>query len=109
MSVTRIGFLTLMTVGICLGADDSVSQARQLEVKGDALGARAALERAARGPSAETGALVAYAEFLDRRKEPGARPYGAIFHSTGKCVWVCPVGVGVGSMLKVRVSLSLLP
>ncbi|MDP2999876.1 MAG: hypothetical protein Q8N47_20495 [Bryobacterales bacterium] len=74
MSVTRIGLLTLTTVGICLGADDSVSQARQLEAKGDALGARAALERAVRGPSAGAGALAAWAEFLDRRKEPGARP-----------------------------------
>ncbi|MCX6637985.1 MAG: hypothetical protein NT090_23255, partial [Acidobacteria bacterium] len=73
MPVTRIGLLALMTVGICLGADDSVSQARQLEAKGDTLGARAALERAARAPSAETGVLAAYAEFLDRRKEPGAR------------------------------------
>ena len=73
MPVTRIGLLALMTVGMCLGADDSVSQARQLEAKGDVLGARGALERAARGPSAEAGALAAYAEFLDRRKEPGAR------------------------------------
>jgi hypothetical protein len=74
MTVTGIGLLALMTVGICLGADDSVSRARQMEAQGDSLGARAALERAARGPSAEPVVLAAYAEFLDRRKEPGVRP-----------------------------------
>ena len=49
-----------------------------------------------------------FAQFV-KTPRPSARSYGAMFHSTGKSVWVCPVGVGVGSMLKVRVSLSLLP
>jgi hypothetical protein len=68
-----VGLAALMVFGCCLQADETTEQARQLEARGDALGARAVLERAARSGSASAEALAAYAGFLDRRKDPGAR------------------------------------
>jgi hypothetical protein len=74
MRAIGLGLLALMTWGISLrAADNIVAEARRQEAKGDSLGARALLERASREPAAEAGVLGAYAEFLDRRNEPGAR------------------------------------
>ncbi|MEZ5356048.1 MAG: hypothetical protein R2762_25720 [Bryobacteraceae bacterium] len=71
--------LTLRAMGAALlivtagQAQDSVSRARQLEMQGDFAGARRILEEATRrSPAIETD-LVAYAEFLDRYRDPGTR------------------------------------
>ncbi len=48
-------------------------QARQLERKGDAPAARQLLQRAVRNAPQDTEALAAYAEFLDRYRDPEAR------------------------------------
>jgi hypothetical protein len=45
----------------------------QLEAAGDAQGARTALQRAAQASPNNVAALTAYAEFLDRYGDPGAR------------------------------------
>ncbi|MBI4873957.1 MAG: hypothetical protein HY822_04910, partial [Acidobacteria bacterium] len=71
--MTRIAVAALVTAAISLGADDSVSRARDLEAKGDSLGARTLLERSTRAGSAGAETLAAYAEFLDRRGDPEAR------------------------------------
>jgi hypothetical protein len=69
---------TLVTVlipifSVCLaaGADDLSIQAWQLESKGDGTGARELLEQAAQRGGAD--ALEAYAQFLDRHRDPAAR------------------------------------
>ncbi len=73
MRRTSIGLAALMVFGFALRADETTEQARRLEAKGDSLGARALLEQAARGAPASTEVVTAYAEFLDRRRDPGAR------------------------------------
>jgi hypothetical protein len=59
-----------------LAAQTALAEAQQLERRGEALRARAVLERAARG-SRDASAVLAYAEFLDRYDEPEARPWYA--------------------------------
>ncbi len=54
-------------------ADETLDRARDLERKGDALGARTLLARAASGNPADVPLLVDYARFLDRYADPGAR------------------------------------
>src|SRR5579885_2767711 len=66
--------VTLGPVAMRVAAQDPASEAWQLEVKGDAAGARARLEKAARENPQSIAALRAYAEFLDRHRDPGARP-----------------------------------
>ena len=66
--------LGVLGVGPALVADTVVDQARDLERKGGAAEARLVLQRAAESPSAGAGVLVAYAEFLDRYRDPAARP-----------------------------------
>jgi len=65
------GFLALFSVSVGTAADDLSLRAWQLETKGEANQAREYLERAAQGGSAE--GLLAFAQFLDRHHEPGAR------------------------------------
>ncbi len=58
-------------IGIALGADDFTTRAWQMETKGDAAEARDYLQR-----EAQTGgvdAKLAYAQFLDRHRDPAAR------------------------------------
>lgn len=55
-------------------AQGAVSEARQLEKSGDALGARVLLQRAARSAAQDAQILEAYAEFLDRYNDPETRP-----------------------------------
>ncbi|MGP0072776.1 MAG: hypothetical protein ACLPWF_12690 [Bryobacteraceae bacterium] len=58
-------------IGIGLGADDFAARAWQMESKGDAVEARDYLQR-----EAQTGgvdAKLAYAQFLDRHRDPAAR------------------------------------
>ena len=64
----RLLALTLGFAGGCVA-----QEARQLEAKGDALGARTALEGLVRSAPGDTAALATYAEFLDRRSDPAAR------------------------------------
>jgi hypothetical protein len=63
--------LSCLATGV--GVAGSLSaQARQLENRGDARGARALLERAAQGSSASVDALMDYADFLGRHNDPAA-------------------------------------
>ena len=57
-----------IAAGLDTGAD-----ARALERKGDALGARTALRQAVRANPQDVTALQSYAEFLDRYEDPEAR------------------------------------
>lgn len=59
-----------------LAAQSPVADAEQFERRGEALRARAVLERAARS-SGDASAVLAYAEFLDRYDEPEARAWYA--------------------------------
>jgi hypothetical protein len=63
--------IPVLGLSLAAGADDLSSRAWQLESKGDGTGARELLEQAAqRGPA---DALAAYAQFLDRHRDPAAR------------------------------------
>jgi hypothetical protein len=70
-SVTAFILFIGICIGIALGADDFANRAWQMESKGDAAEARDYLQR-----EAQTGgvdAKLAYAQFLDRHRDPGAR------------------------------------
>ena len=54
-------------------AQDLRERALQMEVKGDAAGARALLQQSASATPANPAAVRAYAEFLDRHHDPEAR------------------------------------
>jgi hypothetical protein len=54
-------------------AQDLRERARQMEVKGDAAGARALLQQSADATPTNPAAVRAYAEFLDRHRDPDAR------------------------------------
>ena len=54
-------------------AQDLGGDAWQLEMKGDALQARELLQRAVEAAPDDPAALRAYAEFLDRHRDPAAR------------------------------------
>ena len=59
--------------------EQSTSSIQQMETSGDTLGARNALARAAQASPSSVAALTAYAEFLDRYGDPGAREaYGKL-------------------------------
>src|SRR5579872_6960701 len=58
-------------LSFCATAQDLETRAWQLESKGDAAGAREFLARTARAGGFD--ALNAYAQFLDRHHDPGAR------------------------------------
>jgi hypothetical protein len=60
----------------CLGqAQDAASKAWQMEKEGDAIGARALLQREAQASASDAGAQLAYAAFLDRHRDPESRSY----------------------------------
>ncbi|HWZ29960.1 MAG TPA: hypothetical protein VNX18_01425 [Bryobacteraceae bacterium] len=63
---------TLCVTALGVMGQDLSGEAWQLEVKGEALQARERLEKAAEA-SNDPGALRAYAEFLDRHRDPAAR------------------------------------
>ncbi len=67
-----IALIFLGLNSIAAGQDAS-ADARALERAGDALGARAALQRAVRANPQDASALRSYAEFLDRYEDPEAR------------------------------------
>src|ERR1700729_3544142 len=69
--VTAFISLGVICIGLARGADDFATRAWQMESKGDAAEARDYLQHAA-----QTGGLdaqLAYAQFLDRHRDPGAR------------------------------------
>ena len=70
-------FIGVTAVALCslglIQAQDAARRAWQLESKGDAAGARATLQRESQSGSPAPDALKAYAEFLDRHHDPGAR------------------------------------
>jgi len=69
-------FATVLTACCSLScglwAQDLSDRAWQLESKGDAAGARALLEEAANATPVTPGAMKAYADFLDRHRDPAA-------------------------------------
>lgn len=69
----RIVFTILTTALVAPAADDLRQQTHQMELSGDAAGARAALQKAAAASNADAITLLSYAEFLERHHDPGAR------------------------------------
>src|SRR5574340_1252619 len=66
--------LGALVLGSTLGGSETISQAVNLEKRGEAAEARTLLQRAARNPAADAETLTAYAEFLDRYHDPETRP-----------------------------------
>src|ERR1700744_5223439 len=73
MKALVTAFICLLGIGIgtALGADDFAGHAWQMEAKGEAAEARDYLQRAAQNGGVD--AQLAYAEFLDRHRDPAAR------------------------------------
>jgi hypothetical protein len=69
--VTAFISLGVICIGVARGADDFAARAWQMESKGDATEARDYLQRAAQTGGVD--AKLAYAQFLDRHRDPGAR------------------------------------
>ena len=75
MRLSWLAFIVALgTAAAGLSAQDLESRAWQLEIKGDASEAQAQLEKAVRDTPEDAAALRAYAEFLDRHRDPAARP-----------------------------------
>ncbi len=72
-STWRWVLLGLSAVGLTWAASETAMRARQLEKSGDPAGARELLRRAVAPANASVDDLAAWAEFLDRRRDPGAR------------------------------------
>src|SRR5215469_13148025 len=67
--------LVSLSLPASIGAAQSLAEeAWGLEVRGDAARAQARLQQAAAAPNAPPASIRAYAEFLDRYRDPGARP-----------------------------------
>ena len=66
--------ISILWLGTTLAGQDLASQEHQLEAKGDAVGARQLLQRAARNAPNDPATLLAYAEFLDCYRDPETRP-----------------------------------
>jgi hypothetical protein len=73
MKVLVTAFISLVGIGVGVlqAADDFAARAWQMESKGEAAEARDYLERAAQNGG--TDAKLAYAQFLDRHRDPAAR------------------------------------
>src|SRR5579862_4753883 len=70
---------TLCVTALSGIAQDLSGEAWQLEIKGEALQARERLQKAVESAPNDTGAWRAYAEFLDRHRDRGAREaYGKL-------------------------------
>jgi hypothetical protein len=72
MRFSRVAIVLFLT-GSCVPAQDFAGEIWQLESKGDALQARERLQKAAEASPRDPAALRAYAEFLDRHRDPSAR------------------------------------
>jgi len=68
-----VTFLSLTIVLTTVRGQQDLNPARKMELAGDSAGARAELARAAAANPNSIAALTAYAEFLDRYGDPGAR------------------------------------
>jgi hypothetical protein len=78
--ISFLGVSSFFSIGIALAADDFTAHAWQLESKGDAAEARDYLQRAAQ--TGATDAKLAYAQFLDRHRDPAARDaYQKVFET----------------------------
>jgi len=64
---------TLCAAGLGAAAQNPSAEAWRLEVKGEGAQAREQLQKAAEASPANAAALRAYAEFLDRHRDPAAR------------------------------------
>ncbi len=76
MRFSRVGIAMVglgCLAGMGISAQDLAGEAWQLESKGEALQARERLQRAAEASPRDIAALRAYAEFLDRHRDPSAR------------------------------------
>ena len=73
MKALVTAFISLIGVyiGVAAGADDFAARSWQMESKGDAAEARDYLQRAAQAGGLD--AKLAYAQFLDRHRDPAAR------------------------------------
>src|SRR5258708_35551641 len=67
-----IVLIILTAVGGAIQAQELRERARQMEVKGDAAGARALLQQSASATPADPAALRASSHFLDRHRAPDA-------------------------------------
>ena len=73
MRLFASALLALFTLSAASGANEAIDRARDMELKGDARGARSLLAKAAAEPGAAIEILEAYAAFQDRRGDPEAR------------------------------------
>ncbi len=72
MRLSLVG-LIFSVAGMGISAQDFAGETWQLESKGDAIEARARLQKAVDASPQDPSALRAYAEFLDRHRDPSAR------------------------------------
>ena len=72
MRFSRVAIIFFLS-GMCIPAQDFAGETWQLESKGDAIQARERLQKAADASPHDVTALRAYAEFLDRHRDPSAR------------------------------------
>jgi hypothetical protein len=72
MRFSLVGFVFCLA-GTGISAQDVAGETWQLESKGDASAARARLQKAVDASPQDAAALRAYAEFLDRHRDPEAR------------------------------------
>src|SRR5690349_14496615 len=71
-----VGILLAVSASFVVGlAQDIRSRAWQMEKEGDAAGARVLLRNAVQEHGSNTQTIQAYAEFLDRHRDPQARSY----------------------------------
>ncbi|MGA3187885.1 MAG: hypothetical protein ABSF22_12320 [Bryobacteraceae bacterium] len=81
MRFSRVAIIFFLT-GTCIPAQDFAGEIWQLESKGDALQARERLQKAADASPHDVPSLRAYAEFLDRHRDPSARAvYARLDHA----------------------------
>lgn len=72
MRLSRV-VVIICLAGMGISAQDFAGETWQLESKGDAIEARGRLQKAAEASPRDPAALRAYAEFLDRHRDPAAR------------------------------------
>jgi len=78
MRFSRVGIIFCLA-GVGISAQDFAGEIWQMESKGDALQALDRLRKAAEASPQDRAALRAYAEFLDRHRDPAARSvYGKL-------------------------------
>src|SRR5450631_4258865 len=77
-------FVVIAFVSSPIRGEQSLDSIQKMEASGDTMGARTALARAAQASPNSVAAWSAYAEFLDRYGDPGARDaYGKLLSALG--------------------------